>query len=181
MDTKEVAQTQLMDLLIERSQLAPGSSVLDAGCGIGGTTRYLAQKHGCMVTGITISGRQVEMAKSLTAKAVETGPEDVHDDRSREQVEKAGFYKLSGGMVRYVELDAETMGVYFGTSPNQATFDVVWISEAMSHLPDKKLFFQNASAVLNSGGKLAVTDWFKAEGLTDTQLEADIRPIEGLV
>ena len=58
-----------MDLLIEHSQLAPGSNVLDVGCGIGGTARYLAQNYGCTVTGINISGRQVEMANSLTADA----------------------------------------------------------------------------------------------------------------
>ena len=57
-------------------------------------------------------------------------------------------------------------------------FDGVWISEAMSHLPYKKLFFENAAKVLNKGGKLAVTDWFRAEGLGQAQVEADIKPIE---
>ena len=82
-------------------------------------------------------------------------------------------------MVRFIELDAERMGEFFTKEPNGATFDAVWISEAMSHLPDKKLFFQNAAILLNPGGKLVVADWFKAEGMTDSELEADIRPIEG--
>ena len=172
-----MAQIQLMDLLLERSKLAPGSTVLDVGCGIGGTSRYLAQKYECAVTGITISGRQVEMAKSLTAKAATTGPDNV--DGIGKPVDEAGFHALNKGKARYIELDAEKMGEYFKNPPNQATFDGVWISEAMSHLPDKKLFFQNAFAVLNSVGKLAVADWFKAEGLTDAQMEADIKPIEG--
>jgi hypothetical protein len=49
----------------------------------------------------------------------------------------------------------------------------------MSHLPNKELFFRNVSELLNVGGKLVVADWFKAEGLTASQVEADIKPIEG--
>ena len=122
------------------------------------------------VTGLTISGRQVEIAKDLTAK--EAGGE-------QEKIDAAGFTKLGDGRVRYVELDAEKMGDFFSTAPEEATFDCVWISEAMSHLPDKELFFRNASALLNAGGKLVVADCFKAEQLTSTQMEADIKPIEG--
>jgi len=169
-DTKEQAQIRLINLLLERSNLPAGSNVLDVGCGIGGTTRYLATEHRCKVVGLTISGRQVEIAKEMTAK--EAGAD-------HREVNEAGFTKLGSGEVRYVEQDAEKMGDYFSTPPNTVTFDCVWISEAMSHLPDKELFFRNASALLNPGGKLVVADWFKAEGLTSTQMEADIKPIEG--
>ncbi|MCJ1400926.1 hypothetical protein MMC11_004137 [Xylographa trunciseda] len=94
------------------------------------------------------------------------------------QVDSNEFTRLGDGQARFVELDAEEMGAHFSTPPNKATFDCVWISEAMSHLPDKKLFFRNASKLLNPGGKLVIADWFKAEGLTTAQIEADIKPIE---
>lgn len=97
----------------------------------------------------------------------------------REMVGDDEFIRLGNGKVRYIELDAEIMGEYFSDAPNQTTFDCVWISEAMSHLPDKKLFFQNASKLLNAGGKVVVADWFKASQLTDTELDTDIKPIEG--
>ena len=159
-----------MDLLLERSELAIGSQVLDVGCGLGGTSRYLAKKMGCTVTGITISGQQVKLARDLSAK--EAGS-------AEEEVENSGFMGLGDGRVRFLELDAERMGDYFPEPENKMAFDGIWISEAMSHLPDKELFFRNAEMLLKAGGKLIVADWFKAEGLTDAQVEADIKPIEG--
>ena len=165
-----MAQARLIDLLLERSHLSSGSQVLDVGCGIGGTSRYLAKKMECSVTGITISGQQVELARRLTAK----------DASSQEKTtEDAKFTKLGDGRVRFLELDAEKMGDFSFESKAKTTFDCVWISEAMSHLPDKELFFRNASMLLNVGGKLVVADWFKAEELTAAQMEADIKPIEG--
>ena len=83
---------------------------------------------------------------------------------------------LGYGSVRFLELDAEMMGEYFA---GKSKFDCVWISEAMSHLPDKRLFFRNAFKLLNEEGKLVVADWFKAEDLTGKQVEGDIQPIEG--
>lgn len=169
-DSKEVAQIQLIKLLLDRSRLAPGSTVLDVGCGIGGTTRYLAENLACKVIGVTISGRQVEIANKIS-KEIAGNKGNKADDE--------GFIKIGGGGVSFVELDAEKMDSYFGQPAKKCSFDCVWISEAMSHLPNKELFFQNASSLLNVGGKLVVADWFKAEGLTDQQVEADIKPIEG--
>ena len=169
-DTKETAQVRLIELLLERSRLLTGTTVLDVGCGIGGTARHLAKKHACNVVGLTISGRQVEMARKLTREEMADGQEVVESDRP---------VKLGQGSVHFVELDADNMGDFFNTDSDNATFDCIWISEAMSHLPNKALFFQNATTLLRPGGKLVVADWFKAEGLTAAQLEADIKPIEG--
>jgi MPBQ/MSBQ methyltransferase len=47
-------------------RLPPGTSVLDVGCGIGGSSRILARDYGFDVTGITISPGQVERARQLT-------------------------------------------------------------------------------------------------------------------
>lgn len=161
----------MIDLLLEKSGLAAGSDVLDVGCGIGGTSRHLAKNHGCRVTGVTISGRQVEIAEKVTREAAAAAG-------GQEKIDATGFIKLGDGGVRYQELDAEKMGDYFTTAPNESTFDCVWISEAMSHLPDKALFFRNVAKLLKKGGKLVVADWFKARDLTNVQMEADIKPIE---
>jgi MPBQ/MSBQ methyltransferase len=46
--------------------LSPGTTVLDVGCGIGGSSRILARDYGFAVTGITISPQQVKRAQELT-------------------------------------------------------------------------------------------------------------------
>lgn len=47
-------------------QLPPGSTVLDVGCGIGGSARILARDYGLDVLGISISPAQVRRATELT-------------------------------------------------------------------------------------------------------------------
>jgi SAM-dependent methyltransferase len=191
--------------------------ILDVGCGVGGTTRYLAGELGAAVTGITISGKQVQIAGRLSkaassstasgsvpaaSSAVDGTPAAVDGngaaaaqatngdgDGSKKDGNKEdgdGFIPLGdkGGKVRFIELDAEKMGEFFspgqGEGKEQGGFDVVWISEALSHFPNKALFFHNAHKLLRPGGKLVLADWFRAEGLGEGVFEADIKPIEGL-
>jgi MPBQ/MSBQ methyltransferase len=49
-------------------KLPSGTTVLDVGCGIGGSSRILGRDYGFAVTGITISPQQVQRAQALTPK-----------------------------------------------------------------------------------------------------------------
>ncbi|KAL8708426.1 MAG: hypothetical protein Q9220_006716 [cf. Caloplaca sp. 1 TL-2023] len=165
-DTKELAQLQLIELLLERSELERGSKVLDVGCGIGGTARFLAREWACEVVGVTISGRQVEIAERLTRECVGAAND-------------CGFgepIQLGNGSVQFMEADAEKMADIF--PPEGERFDYIWITEALSHLSDKQLFFHNAFHLLRRSGKVVIADWFKAEGLSEREVERDIKPIE---
>ncbi|KAK4168016.1 gamma-tocopherol methyltransferase [Cladorrhinum sp. PSN259] len=173
-ESKETAQLNLIRLLLSISSLPEESGqssetstplkVLDVGCGIGGTSRFLASELGCSVTGITISTKQVEIARRLSSS-------------NSADVAGQGFIPHGRGQVRFIELDAEKMGEYFAAQQQQQ-FDVVWISEALSHFPNKALFFRNAQKVLRPGGKLVLADWFKAAELGEKGFENDIKPIE---
>ncbi|MGB7441421.1 MAG: methyltransferase domain-containing protein [Coleofasciculaceae cyanobacterium] len=52
-------------------KLPHGTTVLDVGCGIGGSSRILAKDYGFSVTGVTISPQQVKRAGELTPEGVD--------------------------------------------------------------------------------------------------------------
>ena len=85
--------------------------VLDVGCGIGGTSRYIAKKlnSDSTVTGITLSPEQVRRGTEL---AKERG------------ITNANFQVM----------DALQM-----TFPDNS-FDIVWACESGEHMPDKKKY-----------------------------------------
>lgn len=51
-------------------RLPVGTTVLDVGCGIGGSSRILAHDYGFVVTGVTISPNQVRRAQQLTPEGM---------------------------------------------------------------------------------------------------------------
>lgn len=51
--------------------LPRGTTVLDVGCGIGGSSRILARDYGFSVTGVTLSPQQVQRATELTPAGVD--------------------------------------------------------------------------------------------------------------
>ena len=68
-ETKEEAQIQLIEHLVQAANIRPGSKILDVGCGTGGSSIYLAKRHKMEATGITISSVQVELAKRAAAES----------------------------------------------------------------------------------------------------------------
>lgn len=58
------AQVEMVDKLLEwGGPLEPLSKVLDAGCGVGGSSRHLARKFDCSVVGLTLSPVQRDIAE----------------------------------------------------------------------------------------------------------------------
>lgn len=148
----------------------------------------MAKNKGCTVTGITISNQQVKMATSLSFQEAGIGERMIQMDQyiplttispTSPTNSPESFKDKISGQVRFIELDAEKISSAFPNTIQVEQHDCVWISEALSHLPNKKLFFENAVSLLKQWGKLVVADWFKAESLTTSQIEADIKPIEG--
>merc|ERR1712087_956586 len=108
--------------MLEFSKAQQPASILDVGCGIGGTSRYLAKAFpSAHVTGITISPEQQQRATSL-----------------------AGERGISNAKFELV--DALNM-TYADNS-----FDFVWACESGEHMPDKERYVQEMTRVLKPGG-----------------------------
>jgi cyclopropane-fatty-acyl-phospholipid synthase len=76
----DAAQEAKMELIARKLGVRPGARVLDLGCGWGGLARHLASRHGCVVTGVTISRPQAEYARAACAGlAVEIRAGDYRD------------------------------------------------------------------------------------------------------
>jgi tocopherol O-methyltransferase len=136
-ETAGRAQIQLMEQLAQRAEIPRGASVLDIGCGVGGSALWLADRYGCHVTGLTISPVQAAMATRAAKKAKARG--------------------LAGSACFEVK-DANAW------QPDPASYDVVWIMESSEHFPDKKHFFERCAVALKPGGALAVCAWLRRDG-----------------
>src|SRR2546423_14192448 len=51
------------------AEIRPEEKVLDAGCGVGGSSVWLAKERKCFVTGISLNQRQVQRANAFAKTA----------------------------------------------------------------------------------------------------------------
>ena len=141
------AQENLIARLAERAAVPRGGHVLDVGCGLGGSSFWLARHLGCSVQGITISPAQCAMAAT----------------RAREEglSERVSFAVVDANRL---ELPAES-------------FDAVWVIECSEHLADKADFLRRAARVLRPGGRLVLLDHVASDRRWVLALERLLEPL----
>jgi ubiquinone/menaquinone biosynthesis C-methylase UbiE len=112
------------------AQIQPYNTVLDVGCGLGGSARYIANQHGCSVVGIDLTDEYVDVANKLT--------EFVH------LTDKVSFKQGSA-----LELPF----------PSE-NFDIVWTEHTQMNIADKEKFYGEMGRVLKPQGRLVFHDVF---------------------
>ena len=116
--------------------------VLDAGCGVGGSSIYIAKHTGAEVTGITLSEKQIRIAsRHATEAGVSERTRFRHQDYSNTSFEDGSFTRIFG-------------------------------IESICHANPRVSFFREAHRLLQVGGKIAVVDAFLGQpesALTEKQ------------
>ena len=111
-----------------RLRIDRDAQVLDAGSGLGGPSRYLAQTFGCQVTGVDLAPAYVEIARLLA--------------------ERAGM----ADRVRYLAGSITDLPFI------PATFDLVWTQHVVMNIRDRDSLYREIRRVLRTGGQFAFYD-----------------------
>lgn len=107
---------------------------LDAGSGLGGPARYLAETFGCRVEGVDLSPDYVAIARLLA---------------ERSGVSERVSFEV-GGLTRLTAEDAR--------------YDVVWTQHVAMNIADRDSLYRELHRVLKPGGKLVFYDPVAADG-----------------
>jgi len=132
-DTRSLAEAIVNGDRFVAEKLAVHASdhVLDMGCGVGGTSVFLAKTFGCRVTGITVSRVQLEQAVKYAAAC--------------------GVRHL----VRFELMDHTAMTF------REATFTKAFTQETSNYAIDKRALLREAHRVLAPGGCYVSLDPFQ--------------------
>ncbi|XP_010482058.1 PREDICTED: tocopherol O-methyltransferase, chloroplastic [Camelina sativa] len=103
--------------------------IVDVGCGIGGSSRYLASKFGAESIGITLSPVQANRANDLAAA-------------------QSLAHKVSFQVADALDQPFE-----------DGKFDLVWSMESGEHMPDKAKFVNELVRVVAPGGRIIIVTW----------------------
>jgi tocopherol O-methyltransferase len=125
------AQIDLINELLHWANVdTEPQQIFDLGCGIGGSSLFLADKfRQAKITGISLSPVQINRAK----------------ERSKE----LGFSDRTNFLV------ADALSIPFPDN----SFDLVWSLESGEHMADKHKFLQECDRILKPGGKLILATW----------------------
>ncbi len=101
-ETLDEAQLKKIDHILTKIRVRPGDTLLDIGCGWGALVMRAASKFGAKCVGVTLSERQVELAKQRVKEAglegrVEIRLQDYRDVQGRfDRITSVGMFEHVG-------------------------------------------------------------------------------------
>ena len=124
------------EALLPALDIREGERALDAGCGTGGTSRYVAHTHGCKVDGVDLTASFIETGRTITS-----------------------WLKLD----RLVRLHHESaLAMPF----EDGTFDAGWMFHVGMNIETKRELFAEIFRVMKPGGRFLVYDIMRGEDET---------------
>ncbi len=123
------AQIDLLNELIEWADIKNPKYILDAGCGVGGSARFLAKKYHAQVLGLTLSEIQAENAKQ---------------------------FNIDAGLREKIKIRVQDM---LTLTPKDGPFDLIWALESAEHVPHKEGLSNIFYSLLIPEGKCLVATW----------------------
>lgn len=122
---------RINEVVAEKSAISKNDCILDAGCGVGASSIWLAKNFpNSLVIGITLSNKQCKKAEHFASKE--------------------GISK----QVRFFKQD------FNKTDFKKGSFDIVWSIESYCHAHDKQKYLYEMSRILKPGGKIVIADYF---------------------
>lgn len=138
----DAALSNMNRVLADKAGITRGERVLDAGCGVGGSSLWLARNRGANVVGITPVAAQVIQAQ--------------------QNANRAGLAHL----VSFEEADYSALPTHF------EDFDAVWALESLCHAPSKAQVYAEFFHTLNPGGRLIISEYMPRAGALTRAAEA---------
>ncbi len=120
--------------IIKLANLKESDLVLDVGCGLGGTARYIAEQYNCNVVGIDLTKEYISVGKKLT--------------------------QLVGLSDRVAFCHGSALDIPY----EDERFDKVWTEHVQMNIADKNRFYSEITRVLKPGGLLLFHDVFRGTG-----------------
>ncbi len=128
------AQVDLVEQLLDWGGVKSAAQILDAGCGVGGSARLLAQRFGAKrVLGCTLSTVQAERGQQ---------------------------YNRAAGLDQAITIEARDM---MTLTPEDGPFDLIWSLESAEHIEEKAKMLQLFYKLLAPGGRLLMATWCQRE------------------
>jgi len=115
---------------VEHLSIQRNDKVLDAGCGTGGSCRYIAQHFECEVYGIVLSNELINAAYQITKKM--------------KHYNKPTIFLMD----------------FLNTGFKDESFSKIYSIESMIHARSKKSYIEEVYRILRKKGKIVIMDYF---------------------
>lgn len=133
------AQVDMIDLSLKWAGVSDTTRIrnmVDVGCGIGGSSRHISRKFGCVASGVTLSPIQAARATTLSREAFLDKNDSLRKELS---------FQVADALDQPFENNS---------------FDLVWSMESGEHMPDKAKFVNELTRVCAPGGRVLIVTWY---------------------